>query len=135
MNVNELEKLYSQCKHSSDWDEADPKPRSCSLKLFNGTPVWQQCGKCTQFTQENEENSHIQDVVKVLSKQQGKKGCQKCQQKKMARESSKIFPAAPKKSEGLGDTVEKVARFFGFKKCSACERRRKALNKKVPYGK
>lgn len=28
----------------------------------------------------------------------------------------------------LGDIIERIARFFGFRKCTGCERRRRMLN-------
>ena len=37
------------------------------------------------------------------------------------------------KSKGLGDTIKKVAGTVGIKKCSKCEKRRRFLNKKLPY--
>lgn len=39
------------------------------------------------------------------------------------------------KSQGVGDTVEKVIKFFGYKKkCKKCEKRKEMLNKRFPYG-
>jgi hypothetical protein len=32
-------------------------------------------------------------------------------------------------AKGLGDYVEAVAKFFGFKKCGACEKRKQWLNR------
>jgi hypothetical protein len=37
------------------------------------------------------------------------------------------------KSQGLGDTIEKIASALGIKKCKSCEERRKKLNKFFPY--
>lgn len=38
-----------------------------------------------------------------------------------------------KKSKGLGDSVEKVAKLLNIPKCKRCEERRKALNKLIPF--
>lgn len=38
-----------------------------------------------------------------------------------------------KKSRGVGDTVAKVTKAVGIKPCSACEKRREALNRMFPY--
>ena len=40
-----------------------------------------------------------------------------------------------KKSEGLGDTIEKITKAVGIKPCVPCAKRKKALNKKFPYKK
>lgn len=40
-------------------------------------------------------------------------------------------PKAP--SRGLGDTIVKITRFLGIKKCGGCRKRQKKLNKLVPY--
>jgi hypothetical protein len=40
------------------------------------------------------------------------------------------------KDKGVGDTVERVIKFFGYKKkCKKCKKRKELLNKKFPYGK
>jgi len=38
-------------------------------------------------------------------------------------------------SEGFGDTFAKITKTFGIKPCEACERRRKAWNKRLAYAK
>ena len=133
---NQFEDLYSQCVNSSKWGKDDPKPRTCSLGLYGGNVVWQQCAKCNQFRQEYDEANAIQTLLKAKYEPSGSSGCSKCQkgkakQKPLPRNRRKF---AGKRSEGLGDTIAKITKFFGFKPCSACEKRRKALNKKVPYG-
>ena len=40
-----------------------------------------------------------------------------------------------KKSEGFGDTFQKIAKTFGIKTCSKCEKRRKAWNERLSYAK
>ena len=37
------------------------------------------------------------------------------------------------KSKGLGDTISKVAKKFGFKECGGCGRRKRVLNKMFQY--
>ena len=38
-----------------------------------------------------------------------------------------------KPSTGLGDTVGKILKAMGLKECGKCKKRKKALNKLVPY--
>jgi len=40
---------------------------------------------------------------------------------------------APPQSRGLGDTVAKVTRRLGVRKCGGCGRRQLLLNRLVPY--
>jgi hypothetical protein len=40
----------------------------------------------------------------------------------------------PKKSRGLGDTIEKITSAVGIKPCGGCKKRQEALNRLVPYG-
>jgi len=140
---NEFENLYSQCANSSAWDNNDPKPRTCSLGLYGGTVAWQQCAKCNMFRQSYDEADAVQTLLGIKAKEgtsTGEKpssgGCSKCSKNKdkqqSLRKNRRKF--AGKRSEGLGDTIAKITKLFGFKPCSACEKRRKALNKKVPYG-
>jgi len=134
-NPNDFERLYSQCENSSEWNNDDPRPRTCSLGLYDGTVVWQQCAKCNSFRQAFDEPNAVQELLKRKSRP-NTGGCSKCKQKNLEQSplprNSRKF--VRKKSEGLGDTIAKITRFFGFKPCSACEKRRRAMNKKVPYG-
>ena len=51
--------------------------------------------------------------------------------KKLCRECDP--PQPPTRARGLGDVIHRVAKFLGFKHCSACEKRRRWLNDKVPF--
>lgn len=38
-----------------------------------------------------------------------------------------------KKMKGLGDLIERFTKFFGFKTCCACEKRKSTFNKLFPF--
>ena len=43
------------------------------------------------------------------------------------------FITTSPKSVGLGDTIAKITTFVGIKPCGRCQKRRRLLNKIVPY--
>lgn len=138
VDYNVWEKHYSRCAHSSDVNLLVHEPRSCAMGKFEGSPVWQECAKCNDFREVNKEWDDVKHVfmAKYYPKAEGQKPCSACAEKAAKRRSqSRGGKYRAKKAEGLGDTIAKITKFFGIKPCSACERRRKSLNKKVPYGK
>ena len=44
-----------------------------------------------------------------------------------------VWEPKPQPSRGLGDTIAKATKAVGVKPCGGCEKRRRILNKFVPY--
>lgn len=60
--------------------------------------------------------------------------CQRCDRHLPRWREGKPVPfAACKASRGLGDTVAKVTRKLGIRRCGGCKERQEKLNKLFPY--